>query len=770
MARIKGKLEFVETTATTAVTPPLPEHVVGNLLLVFAVADNVVSAFTTTGSSSGWIIGGQGQSPGTTTSACRAGWFYKIAESGDELLTLNSTSTTWVVTAICIEGTHPTTPIDKSNSNGITIAANPGTGTPFAAASITTTTANTLVFYTMFNSLSVPSPFPGIRDVSGHDTGSIGLGIGMIPQAKPGATGTWNFYTEDHTSTSQNSVSFTIAVRNAASPTVLPAYLNKNHAQILTPFRGIVASIRGESVNATNTNVYTNIPAVGRSKWTKVVQYDDSTATFYNAAALTTAANNATTGDFQLLNNSPAPAANDYVAFCKDTPFASITALATTLGAGGTFTWQVLKGTTWTTVTATWGYWSGTTLTNPTFPAIPIGSVTSLILTPANLRKILSIWSPSTLDGVTGYWMRCLYASGTLTTNPTYTYFIPSEGISGYDALANIADTGAQPFHNSTNTTPSVYATTVPGLVGTYWNIGSSIAPYTATGKTIIGTWTFSTPRDYIDAGARSELSGVTLVLIDASYNDRTYYIGGYQANDTYPNERNIYALQWDAVIKTCNEYYNTPANISKIGLFARQIRGAGIQYFSQCVAYDIPIISGGTASNPITNTEFFDTFKIDYYYPLPLMRNGNCVLPIQFGGSDPLCIELNTLLLSFPRLTTEPDAFAAEPYLTVHADPNYLGLIFDGRSGDTIKLTNSVISSESSWRFEFLSTANDGATWDFSGTTLINAEVTLKNVTTFDSMIFSGCSSIDASDCTLNNCTITDVPSINDSFIVTNV
>src|SRR3989304_1225633 len=127
MAIIKGKIEFVETVAATAVTPPLPEHVIGDLLLVFAVADNVVTAFTTTDSSSGWTIGGQSQSPGTTTSACRSGWFYKVAESAEELLVLNSASTTWAATALCIEGANTTTPVDASNGNGITIAANPGT-------------------------------------------------------------------------------------------------------------------------------------------------------------------------------------------------------------------------------------------------------------------------------------------------------------------------------------------------------------------------------------------------------------------------------------------------------------------------------------------------------------------------------------------------------------------------------------------------------------------------------------------------------------------
>jgi hypothetical protein len=768
MARIKGVLEFVETTAAASITPPLPDHDIGNLLLVFVVADGVDTTFTTTESSAGWNIGGQQQSSGLTTSACRAGWFYKTASSVDELFVVNSTSTTWAATAICIEGAHASIPIDASNTNGVLINANPGVSVAFSAASIDTATINTLVFYTMFNSLSAPSPFPGVRNVSEHDTGAISVGIGMIPQAVVGATGTWDFHTEDHTLTTQNSVSFTIAIRDSATPTVLPAYLNKNHAQILTPFRGIVASIRGESTNATNTNIYTNMPALGKSKWKRVMQYDSSTATFYNADSLTTTANDASTGDFILFNNSPVPGSGDYVAFCKDTPFASISILPTTAGAGtAVFTWEVLRGTTWTAVTATWGYWVTTTLTNNTFPALTIGQVHSMILTPADLRKLFSIWKPSTLNGVTGYWMRCLFpATGTLTTNPTYTYIIPSEGISFYDAFANVADTGAVPFHNSTSSTPSVYATTVPGLSGTYWNIGSSIAPYTATGKIIIGTWNFGTPRDYIDAGARSELSGISMALIDSLWNERIYYIGGYKAKDTYTNQRGVYALQFDALTKTYNEYFNSVTNISKIGVFARQIRGAGLQYYSQCVAYGVPILSGGTESNPIINSEFLNTFAIDYYYPLPLIREGSCIIPLQLGGEDPLYLNLDVLLLTFACITTEPDAFSSEPYLNIHVDEGYLGLILEGSDGDVIKITNSVLSSVSTWRFEITEFASTSATYDFSGSTIINANVTLQRVVTFNSMVFSGCPSISVVECDLVNCTITNVPSTNDSFI----
>jgi hypothetical protein len=149
---------------------------------------------------------------------------------------------------------------------------------------------------------------------------------------------------------------------------------------------------------------------------------------------------------------------------------------------------------------------------------------------------------------------------------------------------------------------------------------------------------------------------------------------------------------------------------------------------------------------------EFLDTFNVKYYYPLPLIYNNVAIIPIQLGGADTVHLDLDSLSLTFSELTTEPNAFDNNAKCNIHVDENYLGLLFDGRSGDTIKLVNSSISSPNSWRFEFLATASNLCTWDFSNTAVVNAVVTLKNVTTFDSMTFRNCSSLDITNCVINN------------------
>ena len=742
MGRIKGITEFVETTATTTITPPLPEHVSGDTILVFVVADNVATAFATTGSSAGWTIGGQNQSAGTTTAACRAGWFWIVADTAAESLVVVSSSTTFTVTAIVIEGAHATTPIDVSNGNGILISANPGTATAFQAASVTTVNANALVFWTMFNSLSTPSPFPGVRTVSAHDTGAIGLGIGMLPQVATGASGTLDFYTEDHTSTSQNSVSFTVAIRDAATAVYQPAYLNKAHAEMLSPFRGIAASVRGEVNNTTNTNVYTNFAAQGQMQSKAVFQYDDSATTFTD---VTTAANNATTADLTLLNATPA--ANDYIALCMDSPFPSISLLCSTTGVAGVFLAEVLNGSTWTSLDTVstslicWKYWVTTTLTNKTDTSFVVGTVTSLYLTPAALRKIAGLWKVSTLNSVSGYWMRLRYTTAP-TTNPTLSWIRPSMGIGTYDASATVVDAGANPFHNSCSITPAIRSTTVSGPPGTYRTLGTDISGYTPANKLLIGTHTFALARDYVDLGARSELSGYGVYFADSSFNSRLYTVAAYQANDTDQSARNVFAIQWSAAAVTYTLGPTNPTTLTYVGQAADHIRGTGSIAQNQLVSYGVPILSGGIAATPITNDEFLKTFAIDYYYPIPLIRNNVAILPIQIGGGDVVFCQLDTLLLSFARLTTEPQAFSTAPYCAIHADNNYLGFVFDARAGDVMKLTNSVISSDSSWRFEVTATASASATWSFSGSKFINASVTLRAVYTWDNISWQDCSS----------------------------
>ena len=120
-------------------------------------------------------------------------WFYKIAASSEESITItNSDTDTWSITAISIEGVHQSTPIDVSDGNGQQETA--AQAAVLQAPGVTTSNDNCLVFYAACTSVGTFAPFPGIRTISAHDNAVQGVCVGMKIQKAFGATGAWNFF------------------------------------------------------------------------------------------------------------------------------------------------------------------------------------------------------------------------------------------------------------------------------------------------------------------------------------------------------------------------------------------------------------------------------------------------------------------------------------------------------------------------------------------------------------------------------------------------
>jgi hypothetical protein len=151
-------------------------------------------------------------------------------------------------------------------------------------------------------------------------------------------------------------------------------------------------------------------------------------------------------------------------------------------------------------------------------------------------------------------------------------------------------------------------------------------------------------------------------------------------------------------------------------------------------------VLNGGSTSIPISLDEFL---ALGDASPVQLFRDGILMIPVTFGGSDPMHYVLDGFTLSFPGVATPwTDPYNVLPRSSAHYDEGTLGFKLDARSGDTLKMTNGKISSVSPWAFDILSTASSGATWDFSGLLLVNANVTLRAVHTFSGMTFQNCPS----------------------------
>lgn len=191
------------------------------------------------------------------------------------------------------------------------------------------------------------------------------------------------------------------------------------------------------------------------------------------------------------------------------------------------------------------------------------------------------------------------------------------------------------------------------------------------------------------------------------------------------------------------------------------------ILYLSDLTQVFTQVIAGGDVNFPV---DAEGLAQIGRSFRIPVIQKVGaavlCFAPIQIGGGDQVYFSINAGAIQFPR-RYNPDA----KEIAYHAADNFAGISFGAKAGDSVVLTNSVITSPTPYRFEILNTATSEAAWDFGGTTIVNAAVTLRPVAIFDSMtfnaltsfasnastivgsIFSKCPQITASSGTFTNC-----------------
>ena len=178
-----------------------------------------------------------------------------------------------------------------------------------------------------------------------------------------------------------------------------------------------------------------------------------------------------------------------------------------------------------------------------------------------------------------------------------------------------------------------------------------------------------------------------------------------------------------------------------------------------------VHVVCGGTTAAPVDSDGLA---LIGKSYRLPVIQKfgGAGILsyvPIKIGGEDQVIFDIDAGALQFPRrynVTTKE--------LGYHGSDGKLGIEYAAVSGDVVRHTNSVITSSTPFYWRIGATASSAATWNFTGTTVVNALVTLRNVTTFDSMSFSDCVSIDASGTTVKNSNLSLVSTTNNPLTVT--
>lgn len=324
---------------------------------------------------------------------------------------------------------------------------------------------------------------------------------------------------------------------------------------------------------------------------------------------------------------------------------------------------------------------------------------------------------------------------------------------------ANGADFGINPYTNAVTSTAAATAATAlvgPELVLTG---GRDLSTGLICGSFIAGT-----PKMGAFGLGTINNGGVVVRVASGTNNWNAYQVA---AKNSVPNpvQRCVFAIQagYDGSdYDTGSSGSASAASITYVQFLRNAPYFSSTVYMSELHQVKTQIVAGGDSNNPV-DVDGMD--QIGQSFRLPIIQKVGAAgllsfAPIQIGGGDAVNFQIDAGSLQFPR---RADTLKKE--LQYHAADNTLGISYAGKSGDVVKHTNSLISSPTPYYWEINSSATSAATWDFSGTSIIGANVTLRNVTTFDSMSFTSCPTLVFSGCTVTNSNISAVPSGNDTL-----
>lgn len=324
---------------------------------------------------------------------------------------------------------------------------------------------------------------------------------------------------------------------------------------------------------------------------------------------------------------------------------------------------------------------------------------------------------------------------------------------------ANGADFGINPYSNAV--TSSAAATAKTALVGPELVLTSGRDLSTGL---ICGSFIAGTPKMGAFGLGTIDNGGVVVRIASGANNWNAYQVA---AKNSIPNpvQRCVFAIEAGYAGSDYDTGSSGSANASAI-THIQFLRNApyfsSTVYMSELHQVKTQIIAGGDSNNPV-DTDGMD--QVGQSFRLPIIQKVGAAgllsfAPIQIGGDDAVNFQIDAGSLQFPR---RADTIKKE--LQYHAADNTLGISYAGKSGDVIKHTNSLISSPTPFYWEIHSAATNAATWDFTGTSIIGANVTLRNVMTFDSMSFTSCPTLNFSSCTITNSVVSGIPSGNDTL-----
>lgn len=318
--------------------------------------------------------------------------------------------------------------------------------------------------------------------------------------------------------------------------------------------------------------------------------------------------------------------------------------------------------------------------------------------------------------------------------------------------VASAADSGINPFRGSM-LTAGVSSTT--NLSHTELDLTASV-DLTGGQGLLFGTYLNTAPRDYVDTG-KAVQGGKYILVGSTSANWKAWVVGGQFTKTERADARNNYLIE----VASSDTIYASAgtANMAAADYFAfgsSGYYGLPSVRWNELYLLSVFTLAGGSATVPVDfDAVVFVVNNGGGILPLMQQTGAGALVwcPLRFGGVDPLHVACDLNTFQFPRKADEVD------YVDFHVSANKLGIEFDGQdrgSGDvdTLHFTNCVFTSPSSYYWRFASTHDAGTDLDFSGSTVVNATVTLRSTVSLAGVAFIGCSSLAQNNASLSDCT----------------
>jgi hypothetical protein len=208
-------------------------------------------------------------------------------------------------------------------------------------------------------------------------------------------------------------------------------------------------------------------------------------------------------------------------------------------------------------------------------------------------------------------------------------------------------------------------------------------------------------------------------------------------------------------------------AVIASVGFWTSGIGTLTAQMgFGSLWLMDVTVVAGGNSTEPLDVAGIVRAVAGGKERVSALQQGTKQMLLLQDvqigdGGTNPVYLDLDATAVEFPRQYS-----ATAKQVNYNSVDDKVGILYYPGASDTIKHRNSVISSQSRFKWGLHASAHTSASYDFSGTAVIGAgAITLNRAVTISGLTINDYTTLDISNATLDDCAIRTPPAANDSL-----